>query len=368
MGGYGVAIFFVLSGFLLSRPFWKAWDAGEGMPSLRVYFLRRVARIGPGFWLVLTLSLLFGWLFLDAPMNIGIFARYLAGLTFVGDLHWFTMFPVDINGPLWSIGFEVSSYIIMPIGFLALFALPIRSLPRVVVRILWVGVILAAIAVHWLYVQMVGFGRELTFDDLNATPFWHTLLGEYWFPQYNPIGFFAIFAIGALAGGVQVLLARYRSFWFDAGFAAALVWGGYMLWTNTEDTFDGIFHLPFKMYPELPVLVGAALAFGTSTKFLARALELRFIQYFARISFGVYLWHFLFIDLVRRFAFPEFVRLPITDRVADPGLLLSAFGLVLALTLLTAAASWRWLEEPAIRWAQRFEGKLLAPRLQAAAA
>lgn len=36
MGTFGVAMFFVLSGFLLARPFWKALDAGEEMPSLRV--------------------------------------------------------------------------------------------------------------------------------------------------------------------------------------------------------------------------------------------------------------------------------------------------------------------------------------------
>src|SRR5690606_659040 len=45
MGSFGVCIFFVLSGYLLARPFWLALDRGEAMPSLRDYTLRRAARI-----------------------------------------------------------------------------------------------------------------------------------------------------------------------------------------------------------------------------------------------------------------------------------------------------------------------------------
>ena len=56
IGTFGVAMFFVLSGFLLSRPFWQALDRGEPAPSLRVYAMRRAARILPGFWLALLVS------------------------------------------------------------------------------------------------------------------------------------------------------------------------------------------------------------------------------------------------------------------------------------------------------------------------
>ena len=56
-GSFGVTVFFVLSGFLLARPFWLALDAGKPMPSLRTYALRRLARIVPGFWLALAVSL-----------------------------------------------------------------------------------------------------------------------------------------------------------------------------------------------------------------------------------------------------------------------------------------------------------------------
>ena len=55
-GSFGVAVFFVLSGFLLARPYWLAFDARAPMPSLSIYVLRRSARILPGFWVALLAS------------------------------------------------------------------------------------------------------------------------------------------------------------------------------------------------------------------------------------------------------------------------------------------------------------------------
>ena len=43
IGGYGVGAFFVLSGFLLARPFWQALETGRPMPSLTTYAMRRAA-------------------------------------------------------------------------------------------------------------------------------------------------------------------------------------------------------------------------------------------------------------------------------------------------------------------------------------
>ncbi|MFT4182241.1 MAG: acyltransferase family protein, partial [Rhizobium sp.] len=57
-GNYGVSVFFVLSGFLLSRPFWRALDRDLPPPSLKIYAMRRSARILPGFWVALTVGFL----------------------------------------------------------------------------------------------------------------------------------------------------------------------------------------------------------------------------------------------------------------------------------------------------------------------
>src|SRR3954462_4372935 len=50
----GVTIFFVISGFLIYRPWVRARLRGEPSPLVRVYAWRRFLRIVPGYWVALT--------------------------------------------------------------------------------------------------------------------------------------------------------------------------------------------------------------------------------------------------------------------------------------------------------------------------
>jgi peptidoglycan/LPS O-acetylase OafA/YrhL len=54
----GVAIFFVLSGFLLSRPWLVAAATGTRGPAIRVYLWRRALRILPAYWVAVVLAFL----------------------------------------------------------------------------------------------------------------------------------------------------------------------------------------------------------------------------------------------------------------------------------------------------------------------
>src|SRR4051794_1356756 len=56
----GVYIFFVISGFLLYRPFVRARLSGSPAPATGAYAWRRLLRIGPAYWIALTLVAL--WL------------------------------------------------------------------------------------------------------------------------------------------------------------------------------------------------------------------------------------------------------------------------------------------------------------------
>src|SRR5688572_16339952 len=52
-GDLGVAVFFVLSGFLLSRPWLEAAFRGDPAPDARRYAVHRAARLLPGYYLAL---------------------------------------------------------------------------------------------------------------------------------------------------------------------------------------------------------------------------------------------------------------------------------------------------------------------------
>lgn len=109
-GKYGVRLFFLLSGFLLSSPFAKARLApGTQAPDLGAYFLRRIARIEPPFIISLLLIYLLVF-FADGnflPGNLLASAFYSHLLVFQK--------PSIINDVFWSLEVEVQFYILAPL-------------------------------------------------------------------------------------------------------------------------------------------------------------------------------------------------------------------------------------------------------------
>ncbi len=347
LGSFGVSVFFVLSGFLLARPFWLALDAGKPMPSLKVYALRRMARILPGFWLALVASLLLDlWLggkVLDAERV----TRFVAGALLVSDWHWVTLFPVDNNGPLWSIGFEVTSYLLLPMALAGLFALGARGATA---RLLWVGVIGIVLVghvlvVHWAPIDEVERGWQ--FGLVGGA--------KAWMPRFNPIGFFAIFAVGALAAGVQVQLAGRRHWGFDLAGVLAIVGMGVLMSMGVGELTEGFGWLgvPYA-FPWMPLLVGVALVALPGSVAAGRKLDARPVRFIAEISFGIYIWHFLIMWLIERVVPGSFE----TSGPLGWSTWLITGALVIGLTLVVATVSFRVLERPVVEWARRLEPRL----------
>lgn len=346
-GGFGVGLFFVLSGFLLSLPFWTALDRGLPLPSLRTYFLRRGARILPGFWLVLTLSFILSFTLFGAQLDVWLWLRYVAGLLTLSDWHWTTLFPVEINGPLWSIGFEVSSYAMLPLGFWMLFALRAHLTP-VMRRLAWMLVIGLALLAHASFVSMVEVdpyrrGWEYGFQGG----------AKVWMPQFNPFGFFAIFAFGALAGGVQTLIAQRRGWAFDAVCLAGVIGLAVFMVTLARvqaGELYGWLLVPYQ-FPTMPALAALVLVAAPSSMLVGRKLDNPVVAHIAKVSFGIYVWHYLFLELVRRLVEPNMVHGSMTDSVSFYGL----SAVIVVVTYVVAMLSYRWLEAPIIQWARGLE-------------
>lgn len=347
-GGFGVGMFFVLSGFLLARPFWQALDAGRPMPSLAVYALRRAARILPGFWLALSVSFILSIAVFGVRPDFWLWLRYMAGLLLVSDWHWTTLFPVEINGPLWSIGFEISSYVLLPIGFLAFFGLARGRLTGWPARLAWLLVIAAALGAHWL------FQTNVRVDPLRKG--WEYGLqggAKVWMPWFNPFSFFAMFATGALAAGVQIGIARTRTIVCDVVAGTAIVAAAGMIWlfglTGIGEHY-GWLRVPYQ-FPAFHLVIGLALATAPGSLMVGRLLDSPPVAWLARISFGIYVWHYLVLELVRLYVVPDMVQ----GGLGDPLVFLSAGAVVTAITIAIAALSWYWLERPAIDWARGLE-------------
>jgi peptidoglycan/LPS O-acetylase OafA/YrhL len=346
-GTFGVGIFFVLSGFLLARPFWQALDRSEPMPSLRIYALRRAARILPGFWLALTVTFVLSIVVWRATPDIWLWIRYFAGLFLVSDWHWLTFFPVEVNGPLWSIGFEATSYVLLPLGYIGIFALAGR-LPRWATRLIFLGVPALALVGH------VAFSSWVVVDP-HRLGWEHGLQGgaKTWMPWFNPFAFFAMFAVGALAGGVQVMVGRIQHWVMDIICLAALVAAGLYMWGEAyreAGELYGWLKVPYR-FPIMHLLVGLVLATGPSTILVGRLLDNAAARFLAQISFGIYIYHTIVIELIQVYFVPKFVF----GTMTDGAVWLMATLASVSLSVVLAAASYRWLEAPVIAWARTLE-------------
>ena len=114
----GVALFFVLSGFLLYRPFVAARLDGRNLPRIRSYLRKRFLRIFPAYWLALTVLVVVldtrdrqdisGWG--DLVVYYGLLQSYseshaLGGLqqawTLVNEVAFYLLLPIWAAGAAW---------------------------------------------------------------------------------------------------------------------------------------------------------------------------------------------------------------------------------------------------------------------------
>ena len=344
-GAAGVGVFFVLSGYLLSSPFWRAWGDGRGRPSLPTFALRRWARIAPAFWTNLTLTFLLSLTFVpDAPNLVW---RFVAGLTFTSSLTWQTLFPVEINGPLWSIGYEVFSYALLALFLFLWFLLPGK---RSSVRGLgfWLGVFVVAVVGHLLFLV---FGQTDT--GLKGWQFGMSGGAKYWWPAYNPVGFFATFVLGVLAAGVTDGLGRQArvksgSLVWDGLVAAALVAWVCLLWSLRKEP-DFAFSWPTQPYyfPTFAILVATVLALTPHTRGMKFVIDNPVARFVATISFGLYIWHYLFLEASQLF-WPEVHYFGIRN-LGDWAV---KIGSIYAAALVVATLSWYFFEKRIVEWSQ----------------
>ncbi|HEY0952600.1 acyltransferase [Nocardioides sp.] len=137
---FGVTLFFVLSGFLLSRPWFLAAALGEHHPSARHYLWKRALRILPLYWVVVVIALA------ADPANDGSSLReWLSNLTLT-QLYFHGLLPSSLT-QMWSLCTEVAFYVLLPLLCVALTGRRPRGLD--LRRVLVVAAVLSVLGVAW---------------------------------------------------------------------------------------------------------------------------------------------------------------------------------------------------------------------------
>ena len=111
-GFSGVHLFFVLSGYLISRPFWSRLLSGQPLPAWRDYATRRFVRIYPTYLLALVVFVAMRFVGkLHPPSASDILLHALLVFNWGDPAGFFA-----INVAMWTLAIEAQFYVILPIA------------------------------------------------------------------------------------------------------------------------------------------------------------------------------------------------------------------------------------------------------------
>ncbi|MDB6139421.1 MAG: rane protein of unknown function [Verrucomicrobiaceae bacterium] len=113
LGGWGVTVFFVLSGFCIHGSVLKTEHGGRLEPDWQHYFIRRARRILPGYLFAIALSIALGCLGDSNLITRARWADLWAHLTFTSGFSQDT--ALRINSVLWTVVVEVHFYLAYPL-------------------------------------------------------------------------------------------------------------------------------------------------------------------------------------------------------------------------------------------------------------
>ncbi|MEU9738292.1 acyltransferase [Micromonospora chersina] len=316
----GVAIFFVLSGFLLFRPWALSVATGRRRPATGRYLWRRALRILPAYWLTVVTCLIV------LPQNRPAPA---------GDwLHHLTFTQVYAPGLLrnglsqtWSLATEVAFYLILP-----LIAVPATGRTWRPVRTVLAACGGLLVTAGWLVAMALGW------LDMGL----HTT----WLPAYG-----GWFGAGMALAAAHVALRTGTgpaSFRILDDLAAAPV----ACWTAAVGLFaiattpvagprdltepsPAAFAVKLTLYLAVAVLILVPVAFGPPNR-VKLALGAAPARWLGAVSYGLFLWHPLVLELIYL----------VTKRPLFTGGLVSTFALTMAGGLAYAAVSYYGVERP----------------------
>ncbi len=335
----GVSVFFVLSAFLLYRPFVVAHLTSQRPPRVGAYAARRLVRIFPAYWLALTVS------------------AYVLDHTYLGDawgkFRFYALLQIywgdtALGGlaQAWSLCTELSFYLFLPLWAAAVARVGGDSARRRRAH-------LAGCALLWV----VGLTfRALLRDGDHA-------LGYAWLPANTDL-----FALGMLLAVVsadtEVSGVKLQGLWRTladlpaVGWLTALCVYATVVWSG--------FPFEFLETPTAVEEVGRQLLFGIIALLLiapgalsrqvngpvSRLLASRPLHALGVVSYGVYLWHLMVLaELDARWG-PALGRPDVAGRTSWWALFLAGS----AISVAVAAVSWFALERPLIDAVRRATG------------
>ncbi len=303
-GGFvGVDIFFVISGYLITKLI--ATDVERRQFSLASFYVRRTKRILPALFLVLFTTLALS-LWLLTPSELAQYGRTMAAtagfssnILFWQDTGYFD--TAAERKPLlhmWSLAVEEQFYLLWPVALLVLARTRWRN-----------ALVVIAMTVSFVTACYVVMHHQPTAFFLLPTRAWELLTG-------------ALLALGLVP---QQKDGRYRTWCATAGLGLILV---AVLGLNRDVPFPGV----TALVPCLGAVLLIASGEGAGNPVSRRLLGAPPLVFIGLISYSLYLWHWPLLTLAR-----------VTQHGTLPPV---PTGAVMLLSVVLAYLTWRFVEGP----------------------
>jgi len=297
VGAFGVPLFFSLSGYIIAVPF-----LGSKPPTLRRYFLRRLTRLEPPYFINLLLVFTLKVMVLGVAVA-ELFPHLLASLVY---LHGAVFGEHSlVNGVAWSLEVEWQFYLLAPLLLLLVVRLPARW------RHLGLWAVIAAGGVAFAFGDRMPHGAGLSvlrYFGFFLAGVWVAICETRW-PRVWGTGWHDLLGLGAGLAVLWVLLDAHR--------------------------FDLL----------LPALVALFVFASLRGPLLRAVLGWWPVHSIGAMCYSIYLYHFFVVSVVGR-GLRAAVGWP-----SDPDLAMGLMAVVgLPLVLAACAVPYLLIERPFMVW------------------
>lgn len=354
LGGQAVIVFFVISGFLLYRPYVSARAAGRDMPSTRTFFHRRVFRIVPAYWVILTVLVIYPGV---VGASSGDWWRYYGFLQLYSDETVLQGIPVA-----WTLCVEVTFYLMLPA-----WAWAVRRVSAGPGDEGWVRAELLPLAV----VATGGYAIQLLASQtIVSRTVTNTLVGQFpWMALGMALAVASVVATRREKAGraapswADLVARRSGAIWVVgvlalAGLAALVPAGGLAgllaAVTSQRPLPEAVAHIVLSGVLAAAFVLPAV--FGENAGGLPRrVLAFAPVAWIGMASYSIYLWHLTFAQLIALGESPfnfSGTGLNVLDHV-ETGSTAILFVLTVSAASLAAVATYYGIERPAMRRSHR---------------